>query len=185
MVPDAPYPFLVAAVLLAAVAAWFDWRTGHIPNWVTLPPLVAAPIAHFAVTFAASRPLSVAAQAAGFSVLGALVCVIVPYVLWKAGGMGGGDVKLLAALGAILRPTVGIEAEFYAILAAAILAGGRLAWEGKLLRVLGNTLTLVINPFLPAKKKRTIAPEMLTWTRFGPAIFVGSAITALLHWRLQ
>ena len=184
MIAGAPYLFLAVAVIVAAIGAWIDWRTGEIPNWVTLAPLGAAPIAHFAVTVAANRPLSVAAQAAGFSVLGALVCVIVPYVLWRAGGMGGGDVKLLAALGALLRPTVGIEAEFYAILIAAILAGGRLAWEGKLLRVLGNTLTIVINPFLPAKKKRTISPEMMTWTRFGPAIFAGTALTALLHWRL-
>lgn len=181
----APYPFLVVAALVAAIAAWIDWRTGHIPNWITLAPLGAAPIAHFAVTAAAHRPMSEAAQAAGFSVLGALVCVIVPYFLWKAGGMGGGDVKLLAAVGAMCRPSAGIEAEFYAVLVAAVIACGVLAWEGKLLRVLGNTASIVINPFLPESKKRKLVPEMLTWTRFGPAIFAGTAITALLHWRLS
>jgi prepilin peptidase CpaA len=180
----APFAFLVVAVLVAAIGAWIDWRTGHIPNWVTLVPLGAAPLAHFGVTAAAARPLTEAAQAAGFSVLGAFVCAIVPVVLFRAGAIGGGDVKLLAAIGALCRPMVGIEAEFYAFMAAAIIAPARLAWEGKLLRVLGNTLALVINPFLPKKKRREIAPEMLTSIRFGPAIFAGTLIAALLHWRL-
>src|SRR5438128_2263359 len=82
----------------------------------------------------------------------------------------GGDVKLLAAVGAVLRPQVGIEAEFYAILAAAIFALGRFAFEGKLFKILGNTLTIAINPFLPEAKRRKISPEMMTQMRFGPAI---------------
>ena len=38
----APYLFAFA-IVVAAVGAIYDWRTGHIPNWVTLGPLVAAP----------------------------------------------------------------------------------------------------------------------------------------------
>ena len=30
--------FLGAAVAIAAVAAWVDYRTGHIPNWLTFGP---------------------------------------------------------------------------------------------------------------------------------------------------
>ena len=30
------------------IAAITDWRTGHIPNVVTLAPLAAAPLVHFA-----------------------------------------------------------------------------------------------------------------------------------------
>ena len=37
--------FLVAAVLVTAVAAWTDWRTGKIPNWLTLGALGCAPVA--------------------------------------------------------------------------------------------------------------------------------------------
>lgn len=178
-----PFSFLVFAVVLTAIAAWVDWRTDHIPNWMTLVPLAAAPVAHFAWTLA-SRSMSEAAQAAGFSVLGAFACALVPLVLYRAGAIGGGDVKLLAALGAICRTKVGVEAEFYAFMAAALIAPARLAWEGKLLRVLGNTVSIVINPFLPEKRKRALSPEMLTSIRFGPAIFAGTAIAALLHWRL-
>jgi prepilin peptidase CpaA len=174
--------FLVSAVVVAAVAAWFDWRTGHIPNWVTLGPLCIAPIAYFAVQ-AFAAPFRVAIEAMGVSVLGAAVSALVPLMLYRAGAIGGGDVKLLAALGAIFRPLVGIEAEFYAFLAAALIAPARLAYEGKLMRVLGNTLTLALNPFRPKERRRQITPEMMTSIRFGPAIFLGACAAAIVNWR--
>jgi prepilin peptidase CpaA len=92
-------------------------------------------------------------------------------------------VKLLAAIGALLQWRAGIEAEFYAFLAAAIIAPARLAYEGKLLKVLGNSLALVVNPFRPKERRRQITPEMMTSVRFGPAIFVGVFGAALVFWR--
>ena len=49
-----PY-FLMAAVLIAAIAAWFDWRSGEMPNVVTLGPLIAAPVAHGVLAAVTSR----------------------------------------------------------------------------------------------------------------------------------
>jgi len=177
----APY-FFVAAVLVAALAAWFDWRTGHIPNALTLGPLLVAPVAHF-VSNAVMSTAQVALQAAGYSVLGAALCALVPMALYRASAIGGGDVKVLAAVGALMRPVVGIEAEFYAFLAAALIAPAYLAYEGKLLSVLQNTLALVINPFLPPERRRQVTPEMMTWFRLGPSIFLGALAAAIVHWR--
>jgi prepilin peptidase CpaA len=177
----APY-FLGFAVLITAIAAVFDWRTGHIPNWVTIAPLVLAPFGHAGVSIASDRAGEALAQG-GFSVLGAAVCALVPLALYRAGGIGGGDVKLLAAVGAICRPVLGIEAQLYGFLVAALVAPARLAYEGKLFKVMANTLALVANPFLPKERRREITPEMLTWHGLGPAIFVGTAITAWMHWR--
>lgn len=176
-----PY-FLIAAVLVAAIAAWFDARTGEMPNWVTLGPLAAAPLAH-GILAGLHGGFQAAVQAAGFSVLGAAACVLVPVLLYRAGAIGGGDVKLFAALGALLRTLTGVEAEFYACLAACVISLGQLAYHGKLWRVLGNTFALAFNPLLPKDKRREIPPEQLTWARFGPAIFVGTAAAAVLNWR--
>ncbi|MGZ3420769.1 MAG: prepilin peptidase [Polyangiales bacterium] len=185
--------FLVFATLVATVGAWFDWRSGRradvgegvegeIPNSLTLGALAIAPIAWLVFGWKVGG-MRAGFESAGFSVAGALTCGLIPIFLFRAGAMGGGDVKLLAAIGAIIRPMVGIEAEFYAFAAAALLAPARLAWEGKLFKTLANSLALAVNPLLPKDKRREISKESMTWFRFGPAIAVGTLIATILNWR--
>jgi prepilin peptidase CpaA len=165
--------FLFSAAA-AALAAVIDWRTGEIPNWLSLGAIVVAIASHAAVG---------GWQDAGWAVTGAVACGVIPLVFWRWGAFGGGDVKVLAAIGAILLPLRGMEVEFYAFLAASVLAPARLAWEGRLFRVLGSTAALVANPFLPKARRRPLAPELLTQVRFGPPLFLGVALTAVVHWR--
>lgn len=175
--------FLGAAVLIAAIAAIIDWRTGEIPNWLTLGPLVLAPLAYGAVALARGGTMAEAASSVGTAILGVFVCSLVPLLLYRQNAIGGGDVKLLAALGAILGWRWGIEAEMYSFFAAGLLAPARLAYEGKLFRTLKNSFLLALNPLLPKKKRRPVEPTLLTWFRFGPAIFLGTSVAAYLHWR--
>ncbi len=174
--------FPVVALLASLACAVTDMRTGKMPNVITLGTLAAAPLLHFALA-ASSGGLSAGLLAAGTSVLGALLCTVVPAILYRAGGLGGGDLKLFAALGALLHPVMGIEAQLYACIAAALYAPARMAYEGRLFAVLGNTVALVANPLLPKARQRPVRSEMLTWMRMGPFIFVGVALEALLSIR--
>lgn len=185
--------FLAFATLVSIAGAWFDWRSGkqaevgegregEIPNALTLGALAIAPIVWLAWGWHVAGPRA-GLEAAGFSCLGAFTCALIPLFMWQGGAMGAGDVKLLAAIGAILRPLVGIEAEFYAFAAAAIIVPAQLAWHGKLFKTLGNSLALAINPLLPKNKRREIPKESMTWARFGPAIALGTLIAALFHWK--
>src|SRR5262249_51278339 len=103
-----------------------------MPDAVTLGALLAAPVAHGVAGAVVLGSFDGAVQGAGFSVLGAIVCAVVPYGLWRANqeAIGGGDVKLFAALGAILQTLIGVEAEFYAFLSASLIAMGVLAYQG-------------------------------------------------------
>ncbi|HNS99982.1 MAG TPA: A24 family peptidase [Polyangiaceae bacterium] len=175
--------FLVAAVVVTAIAAWTDFKKGIIPNWLSLGALVIAPILH-GVLGGAYQGVRGVFEGAIFSLLGALACGAVPMLLYAVGGGRGGDVKLLAAVGALCRPVIGIEAVFYGFLVAAIYAQARLAYEGKLLQTLGNTAFLAINPFLPKARRRKLTKESMTWTRLGPSVFVGTAIAVLLNWSI-
>ena len=174
--------FLIAAVAITAVAAWYDWRKGEIPNWVTLGSLGVGLLAHTVL-----GAMTHGARGAFWSLIGALMgviaCGLVPALLWWKGAIGGGDLKLLMAIGALLGHSLGIEAELFGFIAAALYAPARLAYEGKLLRTLGNTLSLALNPVLPKAKQREISPDMMTWLRFGPPMFVGMCVTVLLNWR--
>jgi prepilin peptidase CpaA len=170
------------AIAVSAIGAAYDWRTGHIPNWLTLGALAVGIVGHgFLGASLTGKPID-GLSGAGYAVLGAAVCAAIPLFLYRMGAIGGGDVKLLAAIGAILRPMMGVEAELYGFVAAAIAAPGWLAYHGKLGAVLGNTIALVKNPFLPEERRRDIPPEMLTSVRFGPAIFVGTCGAAMMHW---
>jgi prepilin peptidase CpaA len=176
-------PYLIAAIVVTGIAAWTDWRTGNIPNWLTFGTLGLAPIAHIGISLAHHAPIQEALATGGYSIAGGIACGIMPLLLYTRGGIGGGDVKMFAAIGALLRTMVGVEAELYCLMAAALIAPAHLAYEGKLFRTLKNALAMVVNPFLPPEKKRVVEQEAMSWIRLGPAIFLGTVLTAALYWR--
>lgn len=175
----------VVALAVAALAGWLDWRRGEIPNWLTYGALVLAPVLHVGRWLAAKEPMDAALLEGGFSIGGALVCALVPALLYRQGAIGGGDLKLLAALGALLQPMLGVEAEMYGFFAAALVAPARLAYEGKLIATLKNATTILLNMFLPKAKQRPVEESALSWFRLGPALFFGIAFTAFLHWNAR
>lgn len=175
--------FLVATLLVAGVAALSDWRTGHIPNWLTLGALAIAPFAHAANAVANGIKGTDAVINGCFAFVGAAICGVVPILLYRAEAIGAGDIKLLLAIGALLKPLYGFEAEMYSFFAAGLFAPARLAYEGRLFAVIRNTMMVVANPFLPKDKKKKLDPQMLTWFRFAPSIFIGTLVTAIIHWR--
>lgn len=162
----APY-FYALALILTAIAAFTDWRTGEIPNWITLPPIFAGPLVH---------GLTNGADGLAGSLLAIAFCGLVPFVMWKLEGMEAGDLKMFVGIAALVGPDVGLEAEFLAFVVAGIYALGRLAWEGKLLRTVGNSFYVGLNPLLPQRMRRPVARELLQRLRLGGAIFAGTLI---------
>jgi prepilin peptidase CpaA len=173
--------FYVAAIVAAAAGAWIDWRTGTIPNGLTFGVIAAGPVVHLFATLVQTGHRVEAAQDAGLSALGAVVCGVLPLGLWRAGGLGGGDLKLFVGLGALLLPMAGLEAELWSFCAAAFIAPIGLAWNGRLFQTVTNATLLLVNPFLPKERRRELDREQVSWFRMGPAILVGTAVTAYLH----
>ncbi len=157
-------------ISLVFVAATTDLKTGRIPNWLTLPALLLGIV---------WQAVADGMTGAALSLLGALCCGVVPWLMHrmtKGQAIGGGDIKLFAALGAWLGPVHGLEVELSAFLFLGILALAQLSYQGALLRVLINSLTILLNPLLPEKKRRKIAPESLTEMRMGPAIALATTL---------
>jgi prepilin peptidase CpaA len=170
--------FLFASVAAAAVASAYDVRSGRIPNRLSLGVLAAAPVAHF-VRGAALHGLSGGVSALGWSLAGAAACAVVPLVCWFSGTFGAGDVKLLAALGALCLPRTGLTIELYATVIGALFGLGRLAWSGSLLRTLRTSASIAINPLLPKERRRALPPEAMTPLRFAPAILGATLVCCL------
>jgi prepilin peptidase CpaA len=90
-----PHPLLqILLVLVAGLSALSDLRSRTIPNWLTMGGL-AAVLAQVAV----NGWLGVQAAGLGF---GVAMLVYVPLFLLRL--MGGGDVKMMAAIGAAAGP---------------------------------------------------------------------------------
>jgi prepilin peptidase CpaA len=174
------FAFLMAATLITAIAAFTDYRSGHIPNWVTLPALCAGVVGHLGYGWYRFG-FTEGVIEGGTAIAGAALCSLAPGLMYWKGGMGGGDLKLFAALGALCQPMIGIEAETYAFVVAALVAPARLAYQGRLFAVLKNTFALLMNPLRSAKAKREVPPEMMTWFRLGPSIFIGMVAALVAH----
>jgi len=99
--------FTVVAVVFTLVCLVTDVRSRRIPNWLTVPVWALGLVAHLAVGGWDGLLLSLGGFATGFGIL---------FVLWLFGGGGGGDVKMMSALGAWL----GAWLTVWAFLASAV-----------------------------------------------------------------
>jgi prepilin peptidase CpaA len=136
VVPD------VAAVAVCAVAAAIDLRTCRIPNWLTLPAAGAGLVLNtlvFALHGGIGHGLSaglVPALAGGAAALGVF------FILGAVGALGMGDVKLMAAAGALLRWPLALGLMVFVILAGGVLALAYAVGRGKFSAVIRNILRL-------------------------------------------
>jgi prepilin peptidase CpaA len=124
----------VIALVLALAACVTDLRSGRVPNVLTFGGALAALIFH-GFTGGSDGLL----MACGGWVVGAAV-FFVPFAL---GGLGAGDVKLLAALGAWLGPADAVWLALYSGIAGGVLALSVALTHGYLRQALANIRLLL------------------------------------------
>ena len=108
-------------LLLLLVATVHDLRTREIPDWIPVAVLLAA----VAGQLAEMLPTGWVGSLAGV-LLG--VCLTLP--LFVMGGLGGGDVKLVAATGAWLGP-IGLLAGLFWVAMCGLVLAVIAAWRGR------------------------------------------------------
>jgi prepilin peptidase CpaA len=135
-VPDDLLRHLATGVLLltAAGAAWFDVRERRIPNPLTVGAFLAA--------LALRAPLGWGALGSGLA--GAGIAFGLSLLFFLAGGLGGGDVKLLAAFGALLGPDRIWPALLVMALVGGLMAVVVIARKGDVREVAANIRTILV-----------------------------------------
>jgi prepilin peptidase CpaA len=176
---------LLLGLAVCVLAAVSDLWRGTIPNALTYPLLVVSPLLHGGLAWANGQSLTAALGAAGLSLAGLALCSAVPLVMWWKGAIGGGDVKLFAAIGALLGPNVGFEAQLYVFVLAALIAPAKLAYDGALWRSLRNIGSLLLNVVRKKQHRTAIEPVLVSWFRLGPCFALGCAVELALHWGAQ
>jgi prepilin peptidase CpaA len=126
----------IAVVTLGAAATVFDWRTRRIPNGLTFGAAAVA------VAFGlATGGLHGGVRSVTGFILGVLI--LLPFFALRA--MGAGDVKLLAAFGAWLGPSLVGWVAVYGAIAGGVVAVPMLMWRGRMRATLVNMWSLLLH----------------------------------------
>jgi prepilin peptidase CpaA len=180
LLPLLGWPVLAAAGLIAIVAAAYDIGWRRIPNWVSLAGVVLG----FAANLALDGPRGLVTAVAG---LGLAVAIYFP--LWMLHGVGAGDVKLMAAMGALVGP-----GHWFLLMVVANLSGAAMglmmaARKGRFRSTLWNSgfimrsLAQFRAPFLTREQIDVHHKEAIRMPH-GVSIAVGVAVLAALTvWR--
>jgi prepilin peptidase CpaA len=171
-----PLP-IVLLLVTTAIAAVTDIRSHKIYNWTTYPGILLA----FAVAFAQQGwnddyP-GLEGSLKGFALCGGMMLVCFLFF-----GIGGGDVKLLAMMGAFLGMERGVEALLWTFVLGSAAGLATLIWRVGFWRLLTGSLrhlgwSLRLGNWLPltAEERLQLAPPLF----LAPSAFLASVIVGL------
>jgi prepilin peptidase CpaA len=165
----------IVALAVGLVACVTDVQSRRIPNLLTFGAAAAAVIVHGLVEGVGGLGVSVGGWLLG-------VALFLPFFL--LGGMGAGDVKLLAALGAWLGPRDTLWVAIYTSMAGGVMAVAVALGSGYLGTALRNVRNLVTywalvgpRPVPGITLEESKAPRLA----YALPIFAGTVVTVWLR----
>lgn len=159
---------LVSAVLI--LAAWIDGKELRVPNWITFPMVLSGLVYSTAVGGFAGL---------GDGVMGMCVGLLTLLPLYAVGGMGAGDVKLMAGIGAWLGWEVTLAAFCVSTVVGAVMAVIMVLWRKSARHHYENFL-MILSEWMVVRRPTELAriaaerkPRMLLLP-YGIPICIGS-----------
>jgi prepilin peptidase CpaA len=128
----------ILAAAFALTAGITDFRYRKIPNWLTYPAIPIAVLLHWIIAGGHAALLSLGGAAAGLAVL-------LPFVL--LGGLGGGDWKLVGALGAFFEPRRLVPVLILTFMINGIMALGLVLWKKRVGQTARNVGRITVAMF--------------------------------------
>ena len=157
----------IPIAIVVGVAIVTDLRSRRIPNTLTFPAIAIALLVRFALQ---------GFLGLGLAAAGAVVAPVVLLAVHFGKGIGMGDLKLAAAVGAFFGPIPAVIAMLVSAVLGGVIAIALLMRRGQLL---GDLLALFfINiPFLKHKLDAPAATPAVMTMPYGVAIGIGSLTT--------
>ncbi len=149
-------------ILLALTSFITDILKKNIYNMQTYPSMALGLILGYAAGGGHGILMSLAGLFTGLALL---------FIIFLAGGIGAGDVKLLGAIGALKGTVFVLWTMFYTGLIGGVMAFALLIWKGRLLSTFKNLFTFLRHP---VKAQRDQKPEERMYLPYGVAISLGS-----------
>lgn len=165
------------SLVLVAVCFYTDLRHQKIYNWATLPGIVVG----FLINGLLGRIAGLKSAGLGF-----VIGFGILFVIFLFGGIGGGDVKLMGAIGAIMGYPFVISALVYSILVGGFIAFAILIWKRKFLRTMRNIFLFLIHKIVPFIGPPSMDKGHMEKVPFGIAIVIGTIWAMLMeYWGTQ
>lgn len=155
-----------ALVALVVTAAMLDLRTRRIPNALTVSGLLLA--------LALRSSFGPGAVVDGLQSAGIALLVVLPFFM--LGALGGGDLKLLVAVGAFMQPTQFVLALLATAIVGGVLAIGESIRRGAMGPLLFNSAGLASHILTRGRlgHRTTITAPGAVTVPYGLAIAIGS-----------
>ncbi|HEX5764117.1 MAG TPA: A24 family peptidase [Woeseiaceae bacterium] len=159
-----------AAIGLVTAAAFFDIARHRIPNLLTYPSWALG--------------LALGAYAAGMdgmtnAALGFAAGFFPLLLMFMSGSLGGGDVKLMGGVGALLGFPAGLNALISSILVGGFFAAIILLWQGRLIPILKYAASRLWSKVWTVHVPLPAPPEHKDAFPFGVAIALGTYLTLI------
>ncbi|MFW6158335.1 MAG: A24 family peptidase [Planctomycetota bacterium] len=168
------------------VAVYTDVTRGKVYNWCTLPAIGLGLLLNYVAGAAVPAQGNAVAGILGGPLISGLaglaLAVGVFGIAYLLHVLGGGDVKLMAAVGAIEGWRFLLNAAVFTACAGALVAIGVLVWRGRLAQGLKSSVQALVTPRRFRKRREALpadAPELAT-IPYTWAIAVGTMVTWLL-----
>jgi prepilin peptidase CpaA len=159
---------IFAVTGLSAVAAFTDFRSGRIRNWLTLPG---------AVLGLAYHGIALGWPGLGSAALGLVAGLALLIWMYFMGSMGAGDVKFLGALGAWMGPAPVAETALLGILFGGIFAVGSLIRRRRLGDFLSRLFVFVSGLFVREMKAAPMVIDRAHRMPFGIPLAAAAVCT--------
>lgn len=151
-------------------AAWIDGRQLRVPNWMTYPMILAGLVYNsYAFGFSGAQ----------MAFIGMIVGLLTLLPLYAVGGMGAGDVKMMAAIGAWLGAVVTWYAFCVSVIVGALMAIAMVMWKRSWEKHTVNFM-IILNEWMSIRDPNKLAaiakerkPSMLLLP-YGIPICIGS-----------
>lgn len=157
----------IALPFILAFACYGEIRERRIPNWLTLGA-IALGVGAAAIEGGGDGLVD---SLIGLAVAGGL---FLPFCL--LGVVGGGDMKLMAAVGAIVGWPMVLRVVCNTCIAGGLIAVALMAWHGVLLTTLANVFRIMVG--MPRRTKGLRNPPMVPYAL---AVTAGTLIAVFIQ----
>lgn len=166
-------------VVVCAIAVITDLRSRRIPNWLCLTGIVVGLLINTLLFWLFHGPGPALSAGLVSSLAGGLLLMITFGLLGLINFVGMGDVKLMVAVGVLLRWPTALWALAYVALSGGVIALLYALFRGRLFAVLRNIVAIGKHAVQPRKKSAKVELHRIPYAL---AIFIGATWAAAVKY---